>query len=227
MKKEGKVVRWDKARGFGFISSPDTPVDVFFHTRDFHGMAVPHQGMLVTFEEIHVGGKGPRAMSVKTVEASRPAGTATSTPYAARQPVPAASALRRRPTRAPNRTPTRQTPVALVMLLILGWTALVLWGVSAGRLPTLILAGLALLNLLTFCLYWIDKQAAQAGRWRTKEETLHLMGLLGGWPGAWLAHQVLRHKSRKAEFQATYWGTVLLNGAALLGWLFWLQPQSL
>lgn len=222
MKKEGKVVRWDSARGFGFISSPDTPVDVFFHTRDFQGMAAPHEGMPVTFEEIHVGGKGPRAMSVKTLGSSEARGIDQNSRSATRHPrqAPVASALRRRPTN----TPALQAPAGLVMLLMLGWTALVLW---VGRFPALILAGVPLLNLLTFYVYWTDKHAAQTGRWRTKESTLHLFGLLGGWPGAWFAHQILRHKSRKAEFRATYWGTVLVHCAALLGWLFWLQPKML
>ena len=51
-----------------------------------------------------------------------------------------------------------------------------------------------------------------------------LLALLGGWPGAWAAHQVLRHKSRKVAFRAMYWATVVLHCAALGGWLFWLRP---
>lgn len=118
------------------------------------------------------------------------------------------------------------SPVAPVLLLTLAWAALIAWGVWAGRLPWLTLVAAPLLNLVTFYVYWTDKHAARNGRWRTREDTLHLLGLLGGWPGAWWAHRVLRHKSRKAAFQATYWATVLLHGAALLGWLFWLQPRG-
>ena len=53
---------------------------------------------------------------------------------------------------------------------------------------------------------------------RTPESTLHLFGLLGGWPGALAAQRLFRHKSSKASFQATYWITVVLNCAAL-AWL--------
>ena len=37
MQKQGTVVRWNAERAFGFIRSPDTDADVFFHVRDFRG----------------------------------------------------------------------------------------------------------------------------------------------------------------------------------------------
>ncbi|OXY81408.1 DUF1294 domain-containing protein [Oceanimonas doudoroffii] len=76
-------------------------------------------------------------------------------------------------------------------------------------------AGLALwylvLSLVTFGVYWWDKRAARLGQWRVRERTLHGLALLGGWPGAWLARHLLRHKSRKPSFQAVFWFTVLAN----------------
>lgn len=35
MQKQGTVIRWDATRAFGFIRSPDTSADVFFHVRDY------------------------------------------------------------------------------------------------------------------------------------------------------------------------------------------------
>ena len=60
----------------------------------------------------------------------------------------------------------------------------------------------------TFLVYAADKSAAQRGRWRVSERTLHLWSLLGGWPGAFLAQRVLRHKTRKEEFLSGYRRTV-------------------
>lgn len=82
MKKQGKIVRWDSTRAFGFIRSPETSADIFFHIRDFQGRVTPQEGMAVSFEEIHVGGKGPRAMAVNTLDASfsRPALAANALP---------------------------------------------------------------------------------------------------------------------------------------------------
>jgi uncharacterized membrane protein YsdA (DUF1294 family) len=67
-------------------------------------------------------------------------------------------------------------------------------------------------------LYAFDKSAAANNRWRTPENTLHFVGFLGGWPGALVAQDVFRHKSRKAEFQYVFWLTVVLNCGAL-AWL--------
>jgi len=61
-----------------------------------------------------------------------------------------------------------------------------------------------------------DKPAASANAQRTPEITLHGLALAGGWPGALLAQQFLRHKSTKQEFRQTFWGTVLLNLAGLV-----------
>ena len=72
------------------------------------------------------------------------------------------------------------------------------------------------MSLLTFVVYAVDKAAAQEGRWRTKESTLHLLALACGWPGALLAQKWLRHKSVKQPFRAVFWATVVLNVAGLV-----------
>jgi uncharacterized membrane protein YsdA (DUF1294 family) len=46
--------------------------------------------------------------------------------------------------------------------------------------------------------------------------TLLLLGFLGGWPGAIVAQQMLRHKTRKASFRSAFWGTVAVNAIVLL-----------
>lgn len=67
--------------------------------------------------------------------------------------------------------------------------------IFTGKLP-LILAGLYIvMSIVTFIAYAIDKSAAQNNRWRTKESTLHLFAVIGGWPGAFFAQNMLRHKS--------------------------------
>ena len=80
-----------------------------------------------------------------------------------------------------------------------------------GVVPWFIPVAYAVLSLLTFAVYGQDKSAAEKHEWRVPEATLHLLGVLGGWPGALVAQQVFRHKTRKLEFQVIFWITVAIN----------------
>ncbi|WP_417456491.1 DUF1294 domain-containing protein [Kordiimonas sp.] len=83
-------------------------------------------------------------------------------------------------------------------------------------------------SIITFLVYGFDKFAAVRRSLRVRESTLLLLGLLGGWPGALVAQHGFRHKTRKIGFRRPFWGTVILNTAALV-WLVspygvrWLQ----
>lgn len=66
------------------------------------------------------------------------------------------------------------------------------------------------MSVFAFVAYWRDKRAAEAGQWRVEESVLHLLALLGGWPGAFLAQRMFRHKTAKRSFQAVFWSAVLL-----------------
>jgi len=60
--------------------------------------------------------------------------------------------------------------------------------------------------------YWVqavDKRRAEEGLWRIPEANLHLLELLGGWPGAFLAQRRLRHKCSKGSYQVVFWFIVL------------------
>lgn len=77
------------------------------------------------------------------------------------------------------------------------------------------------MSLITFVVYGIDKQRAGTARRRIPEQTLHLLALLGGWPGAWLAQRQFRHKTKKTSFQIVFWFMVGLHivAVAALGWV--------
>ncbi len=81
------------------------------------------------------------------------------------------------------------------------------------------------MSILTFALYAKDKRAAIKGQWRTKESTLHLFSLLGGWPGALLAQAKLRHKTQKQPFKAILWMSIIGNISAFL-WALTAQGQA-
>jgi uncharacterized membrane protein YsdA (DUF1294 family) len=77
----------------------------------------------------------------------------------------------------------------------------------------------AAMSLVTFAVYARDKAAARNGLWRTPEATLHLLAVVGGWPGALLAQRFLHHKSRKLPFLVIFWLTAALNSGTLICWL--------
>lgn len=66
-------------------------------------------------------------------------------------------------------------------------------------------------SLITFVVYAVDKRAAAMGRRRVSENSLHLLAFAGGWPGAIIAQQMLRHKTAKRSFRRVFWLTVATN----------------
>lgn len=97
---------------------------------------------------------------------------------------------------------------------ILLFAALFGFAMSAWNLSPMVGAAYLVASATCFVMYAIDQSAARAGRWRTSESTLLLMGLACGWPGAVLAQQWLRHKSGKPSFRTLFWATVALNVGA-------------
>lgn len=89
-----------------------------------------------------------------------------------------------------------------------------------------LLAVFALLSLSTLLVYRSDKRAAEQQRSRTPENTLHLLSLCGGWPGALLARPLFRHKTRKQPFVALFWCSVLGNVVVLGTLLFCPQLEG-
>ena len=105
--------------------------------------------------------------------------------------------------------PALRVGLPLAFLVALGCAS---W---LGRVPDEVLWLYFGASAITFMAYAMDKSAARRGGWRTPESTLHLLSLAGGWPGALLAQQRLRHKSSKAGFQWAFWFTVIANLAGL------------
>lgn len=106
-----------------------------------------------------------------------------------------------------------RTGIALLFLLLVAGAA------AMGKLPSALPALYLGASLIAYLVYARDKSAAVNRQRRTPENTLHLLALLGGWPGALLAQQRLRHKSNKTAFLAVFWGTVALNCGTQWWWL--------
>lgn len=196
MERLGKLVEWNDARGYGFIVAVDAPGQRYFlHVHEYRRMGRrPEVGELLRFVPERQPDGRWRAVDV-----------ARAVSVAHRQVRAAAGRQRNRG------APSSRLPALL--LAVLG--GLLAWAAWRDRLPALLPLGLLAINGVTFAFYWSDKRAAQAQARRTPEATLHLMELLGGWPAAWLAQRVLRHKSRKDSYRLVFLVAALVNLAAM------------
>lgn len=87
--------------------------------------------------------------------------------------------------------------------------------VVTGTVPRVVLVAYVGMSAVTLLTYRSDKSAARQGRRRTPESTLHLLSLLGGWPGGLVARHAFRHKTTKQPFRSVFWVTVAANCLAL------------
>src|SRR6185436_7752624 len=78
--------------------------------------------------------------------------------------------------------------------------------VFVGQLPFVVLGLYLVASVISYFVYAHDKAAAKRDGWRTRETTLHILSLLGGWPGAFVAQRRLRHKSKKEFFPIVFLG---------------------
>jgi len=108
-------------------------------------------------------------------------------------------------------------------LSILLFAALYAGATFAWQLPLAVGAAYLALSAICFATYALDKSAARRGERRTPESRLLMLGLLGGWPGAVLAQQWLRHKTVKQPFRQMFWFTVAVN----IGFFLWLSERIL
>lgn len=111
----------------------------------------------------------------------------------------------------------------------IGWLALLLLpGLAAGRLSlrhdvAWAVIGVVAVSVIVLLLYAVDKRRAQTkGADRVPEAGLHALELLGGWPGAFAAQRLFRHKNAKLGYQFKFWLIVaawqLVSLDLLLGW---------
>ena len=98
----------------------------------------------------------------------------------------------------------------------------------AGAVPLIVFAIYGVTSIVAFIAYGIDKSAARRQLRRTRESTLHALGLAGGWPGALIAQSLFRHKTHKQAFQAIFWTTAILNCAGFAVFLLsgWESPRA-
>ncbi|HEY9268928.1 MAG TPA: cold shock and DUF1294 domain-containing protein [Methylotenera sp.] len=188
MRYQGKVSNWKDDQGFGFITPNGGGKQVFVHIKSFSNRQ-----------------RRPVSNEIVTYELK--------TDVNGRLIAENVRFLGERTQSATSSERSKILPILTAAFLVF-----VVGAVLAGMLPVAILVLYVAASAITFGAYAFDKSAARNDQWRTKENTLHLFALVGGWPGALAAQRLLRHKSKKQSFQFVFWMTVVFN-CGVLGWL--------
>ena len=191
MQFAGMIKSWNDERGFGLIAPTLGGEDIFVHVKAYRSRTPrPAVGQRVTFEvEVNAHGR-KRARRVELVQPSRQ--------------------------RVHARTRRSSRGGAISYLAIALFALVFLMASFAWQVPAWIALLYIVASITAFLTYAIDKSAAASGAWRIPEQTLLFLGLAGGWPGAIVAQQMLRHKSIKQPFRLAFWGTVIINVLAFL-----------
>ncbi|MFA0546055.1 DUF1294 domain-containing protein [Vibrio splendidus] len=98
--------------------------------------------------------------------------------------------------------------------IVITYLVLVAVSVLFAESSKALLVWYLVIGVVTFFVYAKDKRAAINGNWRVPEKTLHTFSVAGGWLGALIAQDKLRHKTQKQPFRSIYWLTVVINVAA-------------
>ena len=193
MRYQGRITNWNDERGFGFVLPDGEGERVFLHIN--------------AFERRHRRPAGDERVTYELRYDERNRPQAAAVRYAD-VPVTTASSA------------TGTLPAALFSLGFVGFAAVMAF---LNRVPAWVPLVYIGVSIIAFFTYAADKEKANRGEWRTSESTLHLLELAGGWPGALIAQQALRHKNRKEPFLLVFWGIVALH-IALCVWILTLNP---
>ncbi|GEA04284.1 DNA-binding protein [Alteromonas sp. KUL17] len=185
MKYQGRIQQWDDAKGYGFVEPNGGGTRAFTHIKAFKQRSRrPVNGDIIVYEVEQDRNGNHRACNISLLKDHK------------------AKRLR-------ANKPTSQRKRNVIVLSIFSG-ALALFTLS-GRLPFIVSIVYGAVSLLTILFYGIDKSAAKKEKRRVSEAKLHILSLLGGWPGALLAQQIFKHKRSKSSFMRVYWVTVLVN----------------
>lgn len=80
----------------------------------------------------------------------------------------------------------------------------------------LLIVYFAMINLITFVMYGVDKYKAKKSKWRIPEATLLCMAVIGGSIGAWIGMKVWHHKTLHKKFRFGVPAIFLLQLAAVI-----------
>lgn len=194
---KGTLVMWNDLKGFGFVRPETGEDDYFIHISAFKkGMTRrPEIGDEVRFRpDDEAGKKRVVYAAIQGIEYE--------------QPAPKPFSLNPKP---------RSWLTNLLIVLPLGCSSYLL---VTARNPLPFFSYFTF-SLLTMFIYATDKTHAATHKWRVPEHYLHILELLGGWPGALMAQNQFRHKTRKSLYQVLFRAIIALHLAGWAAYFYW------
>lgn len=84
----------------------------------------------------------------------------------------------------------------------------------------IVLIYLAIINVVTFFIYGVDKWKAKKSMWRIRETALLGLAVLGGSIGAWLGMKVWHHKTLHKKFRYGVPAIIIVQ-LAIIGYILY------
>ncbi len=84
-------------------------------------------------------------------------------------------------------------------------------GFWASVVPAFLVLAYLVFSHLTYGIYLWDKAGAIRGAWRADPRLLYALAFLGGWPGALIAQDRLRHLTKNDRFRRFFWLATTFN----------------
>lgn len=181
MKKKGKITTWNDDKGFGFITIAKNKQQVFVHISSFKKKDIR-----------------PIKDDMVTFTLSNDKDGRSS----AKDVILFSNRV----------SQTKSNSINLFLLsIIIGFMAFLVYFTLLGNLPIIVIGAYIIMGIITYWVYVEDKSRATNSEYRISENFLHLLSLLGGWMGAIIVQQKIRHKNKKISFQVIFWITVIVN----------------
>jgi len=90
------------------------------------------------------------------------------------------------------------------------------------QIQLIVLAIVAVWNIITFAFYAADKRKAEKKQWRISEATLIGIAFVMGGLGAFLGMRILRHKTQHIKFKVLVPLALLINIAVIVAMFIFL-----
>lgn len=199
--QRGTLVMWNDPKGFGFVRPDGSEEDYFVHISVFKkGMSRrPEIGDVIHFRPADLPGKKRCSFAlVENIEEPQ----------------------ERKPFVLIPKHRSWATNLLIITPLVLSGYLLL---IAKNPLPFF---SYVIFSLLTMILYGADKAHAAIKSWRVPEIYLHILEIMGGWPGALMAQNDFRHKTRKSLYQVIFKGIIALHLLAWAAYFLWTFRQE-